>query len=86
MTTIKMTKIMVGGDGKRKLSPFNIDVIEKNTITITRIEIADVNYVEMEEWLTKHGATIIGYHNGYYFCPVYKVTSELKVIFLLRWS
>lgn len=84
MTNIEMTKVMVGGDDKRKLSPFNIDLIEENTITITRI--GGGKNVEMEEWLTKHGATKIGYHNGYEFCPVYKVTKEIKLLFILRWS
>ena len=84
MTNIKMTKFMVGRGGKRKLSPFNIDLIEENTITITRI--GGGKNVEMEEWLTKHGATKIGYHNGYEFCPVYKVTKEIKLLFILRWS
>ena len=63
---------------------FSIDNIEKNTITIVRI--IGEQYIEMESWLTEHGATIIGYHNGLEFCPVYNVTDEVKVFFALRWS
>ena len=60
MTIIEMTKVMVGGECKYKLSPFVIDYIEKNTITITRV--GGENYSEMESWLTEHEATVIGYY------------------------
>ena len=84
MTDFKLRKVVVGGDGKRNPRTFSIDSIEKNTITIFRIY--GENYIEMESWLTKHEATKIGYHNGYEFCPVYNVTDEIKVLFILRWA
>jgi len=80
----EIRKVVVGGEGKYKLSSFNIDHIEENTITITRI--GGNNHDEMESWLTEHEATVIGYYNGYEFCPVYKVTEEIKLLFVLRWS
>ena len=80
----EIRKVVVGGEGKWKLSPFTIDHIEKNTITITRV--GGENYNEIESWLTEHEATVIGYYNGYEFCPVYKVTEEIKLLFVLRWS
>ena len=63
---------------------FSIDNIKKNTITIVRI--IGEKYIEMESWLTEHGATIMGYYNGLEWCPVYNVTDEVKVLFALRWS
>ena len=84
MTNFKLRKVVVGGEDKRKLSNFVIDHIEENTITITRIH--GNNHDEMESWLTEHEATVIGYYNGYGFCPVYKVTEEIKLLFVLRWS
>ena len=84
MTNFKLRKVVVGGEDKRKLSNFIIDHIEENTITITRIY--GNNHVEMESWLTEHEALKIGYYNGYEFCPVYKVTEEIKLIFVLRWA
>jgi len=81
----EIRKVVVGGEGKYKLLPFNIDYIEKNTITITRVGGETITN-EMESWLTEHEATVIGYFNGYEFCPVYKVTEEIKLLFVLRWS
>jgi len=86
MTDFKLRKVVVGGKRAPTHSNFCIDSIEKNTITIIRVGDGDRKYIEMEEWLTKHGATKIGYYNGYEFCPVYNVTDEIKVIFALRWA
>jgi len=89
MTDFELMKVVVGQDQglpvcTKPRFTFSIDSIEKNTITVVRI--IGEKYIEMEEWLTAHGATIIGYHNGLEFCPVYKVTDKIKVLFVLRWS
>ena len=88
MTDFKLRKVMVGNYGLPVCTGprfhFSIDNIEKNTITVVRI--TGEQYIEMEEWLTAHGATIIGYYNALEFCPVYNVTDEVKVLFALRWS
>ena len=84
MTDFKLRKVVVGGKRAPTHSNFCIDSIEKNTITIFRIY--GNNHVEMESWLTEHEALKIGYYNGYEFCPVYKVTEEIKLIFVLRWA
>jgi hypothetical protein len=84
MTDFILRKVVVGGEGKQKPKIFSIDNIEKNTITI--VQISGEKYAEMESWLTSHEATIIGYHNALEFCPVYKVTKEIKLLFILRWS
>jgi hypothetical protein len=89
MTDFKLMKVVVGKDHGLPvcIGPrfhFSIDNIEKNTITVVRI--TGEQYIEMEEWLTSHGATIIGYYNALEFCPVYNVTDEIKLLFILKWS
>jgi len=88
MAKFELMKVVVGArlglpDCTGPRFHFSIDNIEKNTITVVRI--IGEQYIEMEAWLTEHGATIIGYHNGLEFCPVYNVTDEVKVLFALRW-
>jgi hypothetical protein len=89
MADFEIMKVVVGKDHGLPVCTgprfhFSIDNIEKNTITI--VQISGEQYIEIESWLTAHGATIIGYHNGLEFCPVYTVTDEVKVLFALRWS
>jgi hypothetical protein len=89
MADFEIMKVAVGKDHGLPVCTgprfhFSIDNIEKNTITVVRI--IGEQYIEMEEWLTAHGATIIGYYNALEFCPVYNVTDEVKVLFALRWA